>query len=60
MEPKIISIPAKKIVGIRKETTFIKDFEITRGIWQTFMPLRNSIPHRSNSCFLSVKVLKTP
>ncbi|WP_321141621.1 GyrI-like domain-containing protein [Bacillus gaemokensis] len=55
-----MNIPAKKIVGIKKETTFEKDPEITRGIWQTFMPIRNSILHRANSCFLSVKVLKTP
>ncbi|PEA53736.1 GyrI-like domain-containing protein [Bacillus pseudomycoides] len=60
MEPKIINIPAKKIVGVRKETTFAKDPEVTMGIWKTFMPLRNSIPSRSNSCFLSVKVLNTP
>lgn len=60
MEPKIVSIPAKKIVGIKRETTFATDPEVTRGIWKTFMPLRNRIPHRSNSCFLSVKVLNTP
>lgn len=53
-EPRIETIPEKKLVGMSLKMTFAenKTFEL----WRNFMPLRHSIKHRLNSDLISMQM----
>jgi AraC family transcriptional regulator len=53
MEPKIITIPAKFLVGVKAEMSLAKDR--TPTLWQSFMPRRGEVANRSHHGFYSVQ-----
>jgi len=54
MEPRIITIPEKKLVGKRIRMTLSAN--PTAELWQSFMPRRKEIRNKLNSELLSVEV----
>ena len=56
IEPKIIFIPEKKLVGMRLKISFEDISTSTTKLWQNFMPNRNKIVHKIDSDLLSVQI----
>ncbi len=54
MQPRIITIPSKKLVGQKLRMSAINDR--TFELWQSFMPARNEIPNVINKFLYSVQV----
>lgn len=52
--PKIVEIPARKLIGISKTMTIANDK--TRELWQQFMPRRKEVEGKIGSCFYSMQV----
>jgi len=56
IDPKIIFISEKKLVGMRLKMSFEEISTSTTKLWQNFMPNRNKIVHKVNSDLLSVQI----
>ncbi|MCK5639028.1 MAG: GyrI-like domain-containing protein [Flavobacteriaceae bacterium] len=56
IDPKIIFIPEKKLVGMRLKMSFEEISTSTTKLWQNFMPNRNKIVHKINLDLLSVQI----
>lgn len=56
MKPEIVNVPSKKLIGKSKMMSLGED--ATRELWQSFVPHRNSIPHRVDEKLYNMKVFK--
>jgi len=54
MQPRIISIPSKKLIGLKLRMSAINDRTVK--LWQLFMPERNEITEAANKLLYSVQV----
>jgi len=54
MNPRIENLPAKKLVGLHTRMTLADNKTAT--LWQTFMPRRNEVQHRSSADYISMQV----
>ena len=54
LNPKIISIKPKKLIGISKEMSLNEDK--TFELWKSFMPSRNKVENRISSDLISLQV----
>jgi AraC family transcriptional regulator len=54
MEPRIESIPARKLVGLTCSMSWVEDQ--TASLWRTFMPLRKQIAHPINDELIALQV----
>lgn len=57
MQARIETLPATKLVGKRLRMSFAANR--TPELWQSFMPLRNTIPNRVGTDFFSVEVYES-
>ncbi|MGR9049521.1 GyrI-like domain-containing protein [Halobacillus faecis] len=56
MDPKIIALEEKTLIGKSKRMSLDKDS--TRELWKSFMPRRDSIPHRTDEMLYNLKVFE--
>lgn len=54
MNPKIIQLPPKTLVGISIKMSMVNN--LTGKLWRTFMPRRNEVLNKVNGDFLSLQV----
>src|SRR5664279_1313315 len=54
MQPRIISIPSKKLIGLKLRMSAINDRTVK--LWQLFMPERSEITEAANKLLYSVQV----
>lgn len=54
MEPRILTITERKLIGIRIKTSLSEDR--ASELWQQFMPRRNEVQNRNDSEYYSVQI----
>jgi len=54
MQPKIETIPSRKLVGIRQKMSLAED--LTAQLWRSFMPRRHEVKYRASNEYLSMQV----
>ena len=54
MEPKIVLLELKKLIGIKIEMSFSRDK--TMELWQNFMPRRSEVTNRATAEYISMQI----
>lgn len=58
MEPRLVTLPGNKLVGVRDRMSLAEDR--TRGLWQRFMPCLNEVGNRIGRGYISMQLYDRP